>query len=212
MHHILRFEETLTFKSINETILWDHLNETCWAVPSCDTVYIVLCKVIQTLSNDKTLACDHWYESYRTAFSRNTVYRKLRKVVQGLSEDKTLLSDQWNESNWVVLSSVIVHYAIGGLNLQVCGQNPGASMKPLCVTTQMKATGGNFVWYCLLYKMVIRWFQFSRLWTIPGCVTNQMKATEQYLHVVQFTAPCKVVVDESMRCKMALTGFFFCGH
>ena len=35
------------------------------------------------------------------------------------------------------------------------------------------------------------------------------EAPEQYFHVVQFTAPCKVVVDESVQRKMALTFFLW---
>ena len=65
------------------------------------------------------------------------------------------------------------------------------------------------MWYCLLY-CIQDGSNFQSLWTIPGCVTNQVKAPEQYFHVVQFTAPCKVVVDESVRRKMVLT-FCFCG-
>ena len=63
----------LTLKSVDETVVCDHSNESYWAVLSCGIVYyvcyyiiIMLCNlVVLTLkSMDETLVCDHSVESY----------------------------------------------------------------------------------------------------------------------------------------------------
>ena len=42
LHDIMLYKVVLTFKSVNETLVCDHSNESYWAVPACDTVYYAL--------------------------------------------------------------------------------------------------------------------------------------------------------------------------
>lgn len=51
----------LTFKSVNKTLVWDHLNESYSAVLSCGNVYAYQGSF---RSVRKTLACGHSSESY----------------------------------------------------------------------------------------------------------------------------------------------------
>ena len=53
----------LTFKSLDETLVCDHSNESYSAVLSCGTVYYAV-QGGSNLSLDETLVCDHSNESY----------------------------------------------------------------------------------------------------------------------------------------------------
>ena len=52
------------------------------------------------------------------------------------------------------------------------------------------------MWYCLLCST--RWFYLLSLWKKTQCVTVQMKAIEQYFHVVLFIVLFKVVLTLSL--------------
>lgn len=67
--------EVLTAKSIDETLVCDHSNESYWEVVSCGTdKFITLYKVVQTFSPlDETLVCGHLNESYCLVISCGTV-------------------------------------------------------------------------------------------------------------------------------------------
>ena len=59
------------------------------------------------------------------------------------------------------------------------------------------------MWYCLL--CCTKWFLILSLWMKPQCATIQMKAIEQYFHVVLFIMLYNVVltfkfVDETPVC------------
>jgi len=77
--------------------MWDHSNESYWAVLSDAVLFIMLYKVVPTFKSvDETLVWGH-------------------------SVDKTLVCDDWNESYWAVLSCGTVYYAVqGGSSFWVC--------------------------------------------------------------------------------------------
>ena len=70
----------------------------------------------------------------------------------------------------------------------------------------MKATEQKFR-VVLFTELYARWFQLPKPMDDIRVRHQSSEAPEQCFHVVQFTAPCKVVVDESVRRKMALTFF-----
>ena len=56
----------LKYKSVHETLVCDHSNDSYWAVLSCGTV---LYKVVLTIKSlDETQVCDHSNESYWANF------------------------------------------------------------------------------------------------------------------------------------------------
>ena len=69
---IMLYKVVVFFKSVDETLVYDHSNESYWAVLSCVHVvlFIMLYKVVLTFKSvDETLVCDHSNESYRAILS-----------------------------------------------------------------------------------------------------------------------------------------------
>ena len=71
---IMLYKVVLTFKSVDETLVCDHSNESYRAVLSCGTVFILYKVVLTFKSVHGTLVCDHSNESYRAVLSCGTVY------------------------------------------------------------------------------------------------------------------------------------------
>ena len=62
---IILYKVVLIFKSVDETLVCDHSNESYCVVLSCGTVFTVLYKVALTFKSvDETLVCDHSNKSY----------------------------------------------------------------------------------------------------------------------------------------------------
>ena len=61
---IMLYKVIPTFKSVDETLVCDHSNESYWAVLSCGTVYYAVQGVSFFKSVDETLVCDHSNQSY----------------------------------------------------------------------------------------------------------------------------------------------------
>ena len=71
---ITLYKVVLNFKSVDETLVCDHLNESCRAVLSCGTVCYAVedrSKLKLFKSVDETLVCKHSNESYRRIFVYN---------------------------------------------------------------------------------------------------------------------------------------------
>ena len=68
---IMLCKVVLTFTSVHETLVWDHLNESYWAVLSCGTVNYAAPGGSITFKSVEV--CDHSYESYWAVLSRGTV-------------------------------------------------------------------------------------------------------------------------------------------
>ena len=66
------YNVVLTVKSVDETQVWDHSDESYRAVLSCGTVYYAVQGGSKSV--DKTPVCDHSDESYRAVLSCGTVY------------------------------------------------------------------------------------------------------------------------------------------
>ena len=56
---IMLYKVVLNFKSVDETLVCDHSNETYWAVLSCSAVYYAVQGCSNFKSVDETLVCDH---------------------------------------------------------------------------------------------------------------------------------------------------------
>ena len=67
------YQVVLTFKSVDETLVCNHSNESYRAVLSCGTVYYAVQGVQTFQSVDDTLVCDHSNESFRVVLSCGTV-------------------------------------------------------------------------------------------------------------------------------------------
>ena len=65
---------TCTGKSVDETLVFDHSNESYWAVLSCGTVYHAVQIGSNCKSVNETLVCDHSIEIYWAVFSSGTAY------------------------------------------------------------------------------------------------------------------------------------------
>ena len=61
------------YKSVYETLVCDHWNESYWAVLSCGTVYYAVQGGSNYKSVYETLVCDHSNESYWAVLSCDTV-------------------------------------------------------------------------------------------------------------------------------------------
>ena len=73
---IMLYKVVLTFKSVDETLVCDHLNIMKAIEQNFHVVlFIMLYKVVPTFKSvDETLVCDHSNESYRAVLSCGTVY------------------------------------------------------------------------------------------------------------------------------------------
>ena len=123
----------------------------------------------------------------------------LYKVVLSFeSVSEILKCDHSNESYWAVLSCCDVYYAVqSGSIFWVCEWNP--KVWPF----KWKLLSSTFMLWCLL--CCTKWFYLLSLWVKSLSVTIQMKATEQYFHVVMFIMLYKVVlsfesVSEILKC------------
>jgi len=134
-----------TFKSVDETLVCDHSNESYWAVLSCGTVYYAA----QSGSCSNFQDC-RWNPCANMVFSAQHFHMVLfimlyKLVLTFKSVDETLVCDHSNESYWAVLSCGTVYYAVqGGSNFWVYGWNP--SVWPF----KWKLLSSTFMWYCLL--------------------------------------------------------------
>ena len=57
------YKVVLSFKSVDETLVCDHSNESYSGVLPCGTVYYAVQEVLPFESVDETLVCDHSNES-----------------------------------------------------------------------------------------------------------------------------------------------------
>ena len=72
---IVLYKVVLTLKSVDETLVCDHSNESYWAVLSCGTVYFAVQSGSNSKFVDETLVCDHSNDSYWAVLSCGiTVY------------------------------------------------------------------------------------------------------------------------------------------
>ena len=65
------------FKSVHETLVCDHSNESYRAVLSCGIVYLLFKVVLTFESVDETLVCDHSNESYGVVLSCGAKFCKV---------------------------------------------------------------------------------------------------------------------------------------
>ena len=70
---IMLYKVVLSFKSVDETFVCDHLNESYWALHSCGTGYYTAQGGSIFKSVDDTNVCDHSNESYWVVLSCGTV-------------------------------------------------------------------------------------------------------------------------------------------
>ena len=87
-HAVYLYEVVLPFRSVDETLVCDHSNESHWVAISCSTVqripkcdssnkyYSVV--LIRDNTSYETLVCDHSNESYCTVLPCGTVYYAVR--------------------------------------------------------------------------------------------------------------------------------------
>ena len=71
---IMPHKVVLTYKSVDETLVCDHSNESYWGALSCGTVYYAVQGGSFFKSLDETLVCDHSNGSYWAVLSCGTVY------------------------------------------------------------------------------------------------------------------------------------------
>ena len=120
---IMLCKVVLTFESVDEILKCDHLNESYWAVLSCDTVYYavqggsnfwvcgwnpkvwpfkwkLLCN---TFLRYCLLCCTRWFRTFKYV-------------------DEIVKCDHSNESYWIALSCDSLHYHVeSGSNSGYCG-------------------------------------------------------------------------------------------
>ena len=109
---IMLYKVVLTFTFVDETPVRDHLNESYWAVLSCDTM---LYKVVLTFKSvDEIPLCDHSNKAIEQYFHM-VLFIMLYKVVLTFKfVDETPVCDHSNESYWAILSCGTVCYAVQG--------------------------------------------------------------------------------------------------
>ena len=71
---IMLYKVVLSFKSVNETLVCDHSNESYWVVLSCGIVYYAVQGGFNFKSVDETLVCGYSKESYWAVLSCRVVY------------------------------------------------------------------------------------------------------------------------------------------
>ena len=68
---VILYKMVLSFKSVDETLVCDHFNESYWAVLSCGIVFLSCTRNFYLFeSMDETVVCDHSNESYWRTFVR----------------------------------------------------------------------------------------------------------------------------------------------
>ena len=66
---ITLYKVVQTFKSVDETLVCDHSNDSYWALLSCGTVCCAVKVVVTFKFADETVVCDHSDESYPAVLS-----------------------------------------------------------------------------------------------------------------------------------------------
>ena len=114
------YKVVLSFKSVDETLVCNHSNESYLAVLSCDTVcYAVQCKVVLTFNSvDETLDFDHSSESYWAlhvhVLSCGKVFMLFQMVLSFKTLNETLMNDNGNERHQLmsVVTSILIVLSI----------------------------------------------------------------------------------------------------